>query len=297
MTKPATEKTSEKIILSFPELCRQDDTHCRNLLEHHTSYNSYEPDVESIVFNPPQFFYMKRILVFVVSITVVFAGFLAGYAAYRMHVATNYRALWVVPYETVGVLPRNEDLDWLQKCIKKNVNLPIYDDLFFHEEAEMDLSDDESYTRVNVPEFEDGRPGRFIHDFKENQTAIIDPVANQCFVMPLDHETVLPPKSFSDLIDKLGSGYYNVTTDRIRRTMRVVTPLSLESSDISERITQECRGMIVYKLENYTSHIYKREVQLNCPTTFAEYLGKGIVEYNIVNMADVHKRESQYSKF
>uniref|UniRef100_A0A1A9ZZA4 Integral membrane protein 2 n=1 Tax=Glossina pallidipes TaxID=7398 RepID=A0A1A9ZZA4_GLOPL len=297
MTKSATEKTSEKIILSFPELCRQDDTHCRNLLEHHTSYNSYEPDVESMVFNPPQLFYMKRILLFVVSITVMFAGFLAGYAAYRMHLATNYRAVWVVPCEPVGVLPRNEDLDWLQKCTKKNVNLPIYDDLFFHEEAEMDLSDDESYTRVNVPEFEDGRAGRFIHDFKENQTAIIDPVANQCFVMPLDHETVLPPKSFNDLIDKMASGYYNVSTDRIPRTMRVVTPLSLQSSDISERITQECRGMIIYKLENYTSHIHKREVQLDSPTTFDEYLGKGIVEYNIMNMADVNKRGSHYSKF
>ncbi|KAI9584972.1 hypothetical protein GQX74_006867 [Glossina fuscipes] len=297
MTKSASEKISEKIILSFPELCRQDETNSRNLLEHHTSYNSYEPDVESIVFNPPQFFYMKRILLFVVSITIMFAGFLAGYAAYRMHVATNFRTLWIVPRESVGVLPRNEDFDWLPKCTKKNVNLSIYDDLFFHEEAEMDLSDDEGYAKVNVPEFRDGRPGRFIHDFKENQTAIIDSIANRCYVMPLDRETVLPPKSFIDLINKIDSGYYNVSTDRIQRTMRVVTPLSLQPSDISERINQECRGMIINKLENYTSHIHKRDVKSDYPTTFAEYLGKRIVEYNIMNVADVNKHESQYSKF
>uniref|UniRef100_A0A1A9WYR4 Integral membrane protein 2 n=1 Tax=Glossina brevipalpis TaxID=37001 RepID=A0A1A9WYR4_9MUSC len=294
--KTGPEEISEKFILPCPGRYREEPNQClTNLLEHQTSYNSYEPDIESLAFNPPQFFYMKKILIFIVSITLMFAGSLAGYAAYRMRIATNSRSLWVIPYETLGVQPHSEGFNGLQKTTKNNVSMPD-DSLVFHEETEMDLSDDETYASVDVPDIKDVRPARFIHDFTGNQTAIYDAISNRCFVMPLDRGTILPPKSFIDFMNKMDNGYYNVNTERIKRTMRVAMPPFSPPIAISERIIEQCRDKNIYILEEYKSGLQKREVNMESSTTYAEYLGKGIVEYNVVNMADIDKCEGQHLK-
>lgn len=69
--------------------------------------------------------------------------------------------------------------------------------------------------------------------------------------MPLDRETVLPPKSLFDLLNKMWSGYYDIDTERIKRKMRVVTPELTDLSLISSKIARECMGMKVYLLEKY----------------------------------------------
>uniref|UniRef100_U5EU92 Integral membrane protein 2 n=1 Tax=Corethrella appendiculata TaxID=1370023 RepID=U5EU92_9DIPT len=150
---------------------------------------------------------------------------------------------------------------------------------FFKEEFELDLSDDEAYEKIDVPEFRDGRSGRFLHDFNKNQSVIIDKDSKRCFVMPLDQENVLKPKSLADLITKMWNGYYTINTDVVRKNMRVVTPAVEDFSDISPIISNECSDMKTYKLEKYVSGVFKRSI--NKVNKFAVFVGNGIIEYDI----------------
>lgn len=122
-------------------------------------------------------------------------------------------------------------------------------DEFFREEFELGLSDEENYSKIDVPVFRGQRPARFLHDFTFNQSGIIDSVARRCFIMPLDRETVLPPQSLRDLVMKMQLGYYNIDTSVLKKTMRVVTPELTDFTDVSPRITKECVDMKIYQLE------------------------------------------------
>lgn len=214
-----------------------------------------------------------------IAVVVMLMGILGGYALYRLYVPPmqgshqtrmHYRALFDVPYEpitnnnTAHVYSQNNDFDlrlnWLLPSLFGNnraFDRPFDEDFdeenFFREEIEMDMNENDSYAKVEVPDFKDGRHGRFMHDFKENQSAIIDIKTRRCFIMPLDRDTTLPPKTLSDLIKKMGTRYYNIDTERVRHSMRVVTPAIEDLSTISERIANECFDMKVYKLEKITS--------------------------------------------
>lgn len=131
--------------------------------------------------------------------------------------------------------------------------MPNENDVFFKEEVEISMNDDDAYTKIYVPDFRGGRNGRFLHDFKFNQSAIIDADEQRCFVMPLDRETVLVPRDLVDLITKMWTGYYNIDTKIVRNNMRVITPAVEDMSTIAPRIQSECDGMKIYRLEKYVS--------------------------------------------
>lgn len=115
----------------------------------------------------------------------------------------------------------------------------------------MDLSDEESYTKITVPDFRDGRSGRFLHEFKYNQSLIMDMDNNRCFVMPLDRERILQPQSLYDLLNKMYNGYYNIDTEIVRKNMRVVLPPVKDLSEIAPRIAAECDNMQIFMLEKF----------------------------------------------
>lgn len=117
----------------------------------------------------------------------------------------------------------------------------------------MDLSDDQTYTKITVPDFRDGRSGRFLHEFKYNQSLIMDKDNKRCFIMELDRKTILQPQSMYDLMSKMWSGYYNIDTDVVRKNMRIVMPAVTDQSDIAPRIQSECEGMEMYRLEKLVS--------------------------------------------
>lgn len=214
-----------------------------------------------------------------IAVVVMLIGILGGYALYRLYVPAgqdahqtrmHYRALFDVPYDpistnnTARIYSQNNDFDfrwnWLLPSLLGNgrefgraFDEDFDEDNFFREEIEMDMNENDSYAKVEVPDFKDGRHGRFMHDFKENQSAIIDTHSRRCFIMPLDRDTTLPPKTLTDLLKKMGSHYYNIDTERVRHTMRVVTPPIDDLSTISERIANQCFDMKVYKLEKITS--------------------------------------------
>lgn len=125
----------------------------------------------------------------------------------------------------------------------------LNDDMFFNEEFELDLSDAESYSKVTVPEFKDGLSGHFLHDFQYNQSLIMDKEKKCCFVMPLDRNTVLQPKSMYDLLNKMVSGYYNIDTQVVKKVMRVVVPPVTDLSDVAPRIVKECNNFNIFMLE------------------------------------------------
>lgn len=160
-------------------------------------------------------------------------------------------------------------------------------DQFFKEEFELGLSDDENYSKINVPVFRGQRQGRFLHDFKYNQSGIIDKDNGQCFLMPLDRETVLPPKSLRDLIEKMWNGYYNINTSTVRKNMRVITPELQDLSDVSPRITSECEDMKIYRLEKLISGVFKRSADLHQHAKFAEFGGNHISIIDIQNLEDI----------
>lgn len=155
---------------------------------------------------------------------------------------------------------------------------------FFKEEFELDISDDESYSKITVPDFRDGRSGRYLHDFKYNQSMIADKDNLRCFVMPLDRERILQPKTMYDLLTKLMHGYYSIDTERVRKNMRVVLPAVTDLTTIAPRILNECSDSKIYMLENYVTGVFKRSIkELPDDGKFAEFGGNKIIEVDVVN--------------
>jgi integral membrane protein 2B len=164
---------------------------------------------------------------------------------------------------------------------------------FFREEFELKDDDKDSYADIKIPDFRDGRRGRFIHDYKNNQTTIVDEDARRCFVYPLDYTTTLPPKSMFDVLVKMQTGYYFPDTNVLRKKMRVVTPeMDHDDEYISERTQIICSRMKIYKLEPFVSGVFKRSINhINEHGKFAEFSGNGIVEYDFVNIDEIEKLE------
>ncbi|XP_021960756.1 integral membrane protein 2B isoform X2 [Folsomia candida] len=179
----------------------------------------------------------------------------------------------------------NDPLLGMQKLegAKKDTN-------FFREEFEIDLTD-EKYTKVEVPDFKNGRLGRFIHEFDSNKTAIVDQTGKRCFIMPLDRERILPPKSMYDMIEKMWKGYYSVNTQRVRENMRVVLPAVDDLSELGEYIQQECEDKTTYRLEKATDRVYKRSISSAHELPFTEFAGLYTIDYDIVNLDQIGIQE------
>ncbi|KAF3421913.1 hypothetical protein E2986_13128 [Frieseomelitta varia] len=154
---------------------------------------------------------------------------------------------------------------------------------FFKERFEIDL-ENEQYEKIDVPDFRGGRQGRFIHDFNINKTGIIDIDGQCCFVMPLDRQTVLPPRNMYDLLKKMYNGYYEVNTEIVRETMKVVTPPITDLSVIGTYIARECQDLPTYMLTKVNSNVVKRSISNG---VFGQFAGKNIIEFDILNLEDV----------
>lgn len=217
--------------------------------------------------------YLLLTALFVVSI-----GILGGIFLYRQYMRVERHSFGKL--EGWAQLPyTNDDMGDIEQQIKD----------FLQEKIEID--EQKEYERINVPDFRDDRNGRFIHDFNTNITCIIDTTADRCFVMPLDRKNILPPKSLFDLIHKMWEGYYKIDTTVVKKTMRVVTPPITDLSNIGPYITRECGGRPVYKLEKFVGGVVKRSAELHPEVKFAQFAGKGIVEFDIVNMEDADAYE------
>ncbi|CAG9813982.1 unnamed protein product [Phaedon cochleariae] len=180
---------------------------------------------------------------------------------------------------------RFSDPEWMRDDPSLKAVLSDY----FQENFEID--EDERYEKIDVPDFRDGRSGRFVHDFNSNTTGIIDASGGRCFVMPLNRDNVLPPKSMLDLVQKMWAGYYKVDTDLVRKSMRVVLPPVEDTKTIGVYIASECEGFPIYKLEKFVGGVVKRSADLHTDAKFAQFAGKGITQIDIMNLEEVYNYE------
>ncbi|VEN62156.1 unnamed protein product [Callosobruchus maculatus] len=128
--------------------------------------------------------------VLLTALFVVGIGIVGGKVLYNEYLSVSRqiqaREEWPQPakYEGVAIPMRYEDnmvntdmelgnMDddaVFEKMINKLINNKRGE--FFQENFEID--DDRKYEKIDVPDFRDGRAGRFIHDFNTNITGIID---------------------------------------------------------------------------------------------------------------------------
>lgn len=169
-------------------------------------------------------------------------------------------------------------------------------DKFFTENVDLEMGkhpDDEGMTRIDVPDFKDGRQGRFLHDFEYNQTVILDKDTSRCFLMPLDRETVMPPTSFRQWIEQMRQGKYHMDMQVVQENMRVVLPAMDDFSSVSPRILNECRPatMRLYRLEKFVHGVVRRSADLETEAKFGVFSGR-MVQYDLHNIDAVAKYEA-----
>ncbi|ENN73009.1 uncharacterized protein LOC109542383 isoform X1 [Dendroctonus ponderosae] len=194
--------------------------------------------------------------------------------------AANRVFTYTKPMNLLVFFVRNGDDRWSKEA-----------DDYFQENVDIDTVND--LEKIDVPNFKNGRTGRFIHDFNTNYTGILDVTGGRCFVMPLNRDKVLPPNSLFDLVHKMWDGYYRVNTEVIRETMRVVTPPLSDTSDIGVYINSECQSMPIYKLEKFVGGVVKRSASAEDQKQFAQFAGEGVLEFNILNMDEVLDYETK----
>jgi len=148
----------------------------------------------------------------------------------------------------------------------------------------------EKYEKIETPDFSNGRKGRFVHDFAKNKTGIVDLEAGRCFILELNRTRVVPPRNLFDMIEKMRNGYYDIDTEVIHESYRVVTPaIANEDSSLGAYISEECAGFPIYRLEKMTSPVFKRSVRsVSSPsdgkTRFVEFAGNKVSQMDIVNL-------------
>lgn len=65
---------------------------------------------------------------------------------------------------------------------------------------------------------------------------------------------VLPPHSLFDLVAKMRSGYYDVDTEVVRESYRVLTPPVTDIKAMGYYIGRECANLPSYELETVQTH-------------------------------------------
>jgi len=140
--------------------------------------------------------------------------------------------------------------------------------------------EEENYEVLELPEI---FLGRYMHDFSQNITVIIDSLRDNCYIMPLDRQLVPPPKSMFDMIEKMKQGYYNLDFQEIRKNYRVMSDEIEHIEDYGMLATRACSNKDTYKLEELVGEIIvKRETSKL--EKFGEFMGNTLVQYHIVNL-------------
>lgn len=291
VTKPITEKKNEKP-LEKPLVANEAvGGECID----HTVIDPTSEDVEAWLSSTARrrVSTATTICVFITALLVMSIGIIGGVYLYRQfsrHQMSRFRGWCGIPYERDSLhlmgspkLP----LGGHPAIYKSDMDAEWTPGSLFKEEFDLDLVED-SYEQIHVPNFEYGRQGRFIHDFKANKTGIIDHTAGRCFVMPLDRTHVLPPRTLFDLIKKMWMGYYNVDTEVVRQTMRVMYPPVHDYKPLGRYISKQCADYPTYILEEVKhSDLKKRSVDAQLiegdDIEFVEFAGNKIVQFTIVD--------------
>lgn len=244
-------------------------------------------------------------LLFLVALMILIVGVLGGLYIYKQYARSQMHRLrtgwYSISYDSSNKSPytmpesdfilhnMSSDLPEQKTLEAKKIRKSL--ESFLKERFEFDL-ENEQYEKIDVPDFRRGRRGRFVHDFRVNKTGIIDIDGQCCFVMPLNRRTILPPRNMYDLLQKMQDRYYEVETEVVRETMKVVTPPLTDLSVVGTYIARECQDLPTYlltKINGSSTNVVKRSISNG---VFGQFAGKYITEFNILNLDDV----AEYNK-
>lgn len=116
----------------------------------------------------------------------------------------------------------------------------------------VEVDPDSEYEKIEVPRFGPNRPAVFIHDFKQNLSAIVDLVGEKCFLKNLDRTRIAPPTSFIDLVKKMEEGYYEQNSGTLQERYRVRYP-PLSATDVEDlnsyMISAQCHDKVTFMMD------------------------------------------------
>ena len=140
----------------------------------------------------------------------------------------------------------------------------------FEFDVELDMEDNVMET-LELPEI---FLGRYMHDFKINQTVIVDTLAKRCFLMKLDRNLIPAPRSIYEILAKMRNGAFDIDYEEIRKVGREVKQIFFILSILFYSPT----GLMdpQYKhLIDLTEHLFQTSVplklltsELNSPSQF-----------------------------
>jgi len=121
-------------------------------------------------------------------------------------------------------------------------------DFKFEETVEMEQTAVGTYEKLEVPPILNFFRATVVHDFNQNQTAIIDRDHKRCYTMPLNPETVKPPSDLLDLFNKLQSGYYMPDARLVRQNYAVMLPALDNLDSLAPDVQFACLKFHTYRL-------------------------------------------------
>jgi len=140
--------------------------------------------------------------------------------------------------------------------------------------------EEENYEVLEMPEL---FIGRYMHDFSENKTVIIDSLQNRCYVMRLDRARIAPPKNIFDIITKIRMGYYSLDFKQIKKNYRIVGEALSSLDGYGDLVSRACSHKTTYRLEELVGDVIVKREATETLEKFGEFTGDAIIQYHIVN--------------
>nr|ACO11058.1 Integral membrane protein 2B [Caligus rogercresseyi] len=238
------------------------------------------------------------LLIGIVAMTVGFMG--ATHLYKQLEYQSSFRGVCRIPYQKLldtssamvtGDFKNHENHDKVYSSMNPWVQRSsVAEKIMVGDSVELDYEldiENNAYESLEIPEIS---RGRYLHDFKMNKTAIIDPKASRCFVMPLNREEIEPPRSLVDIIKKMRDGTYKLDFRKIRKDTRVVLPALTDLTDYGFFIEKSCYDKKTYRLEEATGTRFIRSAEEKHEIfvePFIELAGKTVLTYNIINLNDI----------
>jgi len=138
--------------------------------------------------------------------------------------------------------------------------------------------EEENYEVMEMPEL---FLGRYMHDFKENKTVIIN--RDRCYIMELDRTRIAPPKTIFDIINKVRIGYYSLDLKEIKKNYRIVGDALNSLEGYGELASRACSRKTSYRLEELVGSVIVKRDATAVLEKFGEFTGDAILQYHIVN--------------
>lgn len=231
---------------------------------------------------------LNTLFLLLTALLVTSIGIFGGVFVYRQYTQMNR-------YQRTLFLPRQTAMDdEVQKFESLYKDQGFFDGLKswpwgkvpsadqVQEDFDLDLADG-NFEKITVPSFRGGPNTRFIHDFNNNKTGIVDFSQRTCYIMPLNRSQIIQPKDLMDAIKHMITGDYTLEPEKIRENWRVVAPALSEAevASQSELLSNECLAFNTYKLERIVSGVFKRSLESS--QMYAEIVGRNMIELHIHN--------------